>query len=243
MSGATSRPARRDDNQAKHPPAQVDRDCGMPRACAGRRAGNSRGGVYGDRVGLSHAAWGRQAAAPRRFGHSGPLPPRLPSRARCSAHKKANGVDAGVKHTVLLVGPGARRRALTSNLEFLGMEILFANNWLQARRTLEARTDIAVAVTALTLGDGNWCDVVQHVAQNDFQTAVVVVSRTGSARLWAELLWRGVHDLLVEPLNDCEVRQTIEGAVRAAEAARHRLRLPPAIPVRIVDPQPAQAVP
>jgi DNA-binding NtrC family response regulator len=124
--------------------------------------------------------------------------------------------------TALLVGPGARRRALTSNLESLGINVVYAGNWRQARRVLHARPEIAVAVTDLTLPDGNWCDVVQYAAQRDFQVAVVVVSRTGSERLWAELLWRGAHDLLVEPLSDGEIRQTVEGAARAAAAARQR---------------------
>lgn len=137
-----------------------------------------------------------------------------------------------MKNTVLLVGPGACRQALTSAIEVLGMEVLAVHDWRQARQALDARPDIAVAITALTLGDGNWCDVVQHAAQRDFQTSVVVVSRTGSARLWAELLWRGGHDLLVEPLNGCEVRRTIEGAVRAAEVARGRVTPPMAVPSR-----------
>lgn len=136
-----------------------------------------------------------------------------------------------MKNTVLVVGPGACRQVVTSSLAALGMETLFAHDWLSARETLDARPDITVAITALTLGDGNWFDVVQHAAQRDFQTAVVVVSRTGSARLWAELLWRGVHDLLVEPLNGREVRQTIEGAVRAAEAARNRMDARPRSPI------------
>jgi DNA-binding NtrC family response regulator len=127
------------------------------------------------------------------------------------------------KTTVLLVGRGSRRQTLTSNLEVLGMEILFANDWRQARQLLQTNPEVAVAVTDLTLPDGNWCDVVQFAAQQDFQTSIVVVSRTGSERLWAELLWRGAHDLLVEPLNDREVRQTVEGAARAAEAARNRV--------------------
>jgi DNA-binding NtrC family response regulator len=131
---------------------------------------------------------------------------------------------------VLLVGPGACRRALTSTIRILGMEALFVSDWKGARQALDAQPDITVAITALTLGDGNWCDVVQHAAQRDFQTAVVVVSRTGSARLWAELLWRGAHDLLLEPLNRREVHRTIQGAVRAAEAARSRMAPPAAAP-------------
>ena len=144
-----------------------------------------------------------------------------------------------MKKTVLLIGPGACRRVVTTNIKSLGMEMLFANDWRKARQTLEARPDITLAVTALTLVDGNWCDLVQHTAQRDFQTPVVVVSRTGSARLWAELLWRGAHDLLVEPLDDREVRRTIEGAVRAAEAARKHVR-GGASPVRYANPAPAQ---
>lgn len=137
-----------------------------------------------------------------------------------------------MKNTVLLVGPSACRQALTSTIEVLGMEALPVHNWRQARQALDADPDIIVAITDLTLGDGNWCDVVQHAVQREFQTSVVVVSRAASARLWAELLWRGAHDLLVEPLNGREVRRTIEGAVRAAEAARGRVAPSMAVPGR-----------
>jgi DNA-binding NtrC family response regulator len=143
------------------------------------------------------------------------------------------------KTSVLVVGPSSRRQALTSSLERLEMEILVAKDWRRAHQLLQAFPDVDVVVTDATLPDGNWCDVVQYAAQRDFQSAIVVVSRTGSERLWAELLWRGAHDLLVEPLDDREIRQTVQGAVRAAEAARNRAGLRPAAPGPVVVPQPA----
>ncbi|MEX2300654.1 MAG: hypothetical protein WD733_06940 [Bryobacterales bacterium] len=89
------------------------------------------------------------------------------------------------KTSVLVVGPSSRRQALTSSLERLEMEILVAKDWRRAHQLLQACPDVDVVVTDATLPDGNWCDVVQYAAQRDFQSAIVVVSRTGSERLWA----------------------------------------------------------
>ena len=38
-------------------------------------------------------------------------------------------------------------------------------------------------------------------------------------RLWSEALWRGVHDLLVEPYENFEVKRAVEGALRAVSCS------------------------
>jgi DNA-binding NtrC family response regulator len=114
--------------------------------------------------------------------------------------------------------PSARRRAFTSSFPPTGLKLLFANDCRQARELSRSHPDITVAITDLTLPDGNWCDVLDHTMHRDAPPSVVVVSPVGGERLWAEVLWRGAYDLLVEPFEGLEVRRTVEGAVRAASA-------------------------
>ena len=117
---------------------------------------------------------------------------------------------------LLVMSPSARRRALINQFAFADVEVLFAGDCRRAREVLGARADIDVAVTDLTLSDGNWRDVLEWTVHRDTPPPVVVVSPVGGERLWAEVLWRGAHDLLVEPVEGVEIRRSIEGAVRGA---------------------------
>jgi len=125
---------------------------------------------------------------------------------------------------LLIMVPGKRRRALAANLERAGLETLSASNCRGARELLRIRPDIAVAVTDLTLADGNWRDLLEYTIHRDVQTSVVVVSPVGGERLWSEVLWRGAHDLLVEPFEGLEIRRAVESAERAARAAEYGAR-------------------
>jgi hypothetical protein len=43
-----------------------------------------------------------------------------------------------------------------------------------------------------------------------------VSSPAADEHFWSEILWRGVHDLLVEPHDADQVRRAVEGAIRHA---------------------------
>jgi DNA-binding NtrC family response regulator len=130
---------------------------------------------------------------------------------------------------LLVMSPSQRRRALIPRFHRSGAEILLAGSCRRARQVLRTRADITVAVTDLTLNDGNWCDVLESTIHREVPTSVVVVSPVGGERLWAEVLWRGAHDLLVEPLEDLEVRRTLESATRASLAPSWAEAVPPGL--------------
>jgi hypothetical protein len=67
-----------------------------------------------------------------------------------------------------------------------------------------------------SLEDANWCDVLRAVVDYDPQANVVVVAPSSADEiLWSEVMWRGVHDMLVEPFTKIEAQRVLEGALRA----------------------------
>ena len=118
---------------------------------------------------------------------------------------------------VLLVMPSSERRSmLLSKLESVNAKFLAAESCRDARTVLRDQVDVNVIVTDTTLTDGNWCDVLNHVAHLGSRANVVVTSEIGDERLWSEVLWRGAYDLLLEPVEAREVQQVMEGALRAS---------------------------
>ncbi len=116
--------------------------------------------------------------------------------------------------------PRERWPQILSELDSLGIEALPAETCQQARRLLQDKPFVEVVLSDLSLIDGNWCNVFKHLIDNDIHASMVVVAQEADERLWSEVLWRGAHDLLVEPYEDGIVRRVVEGALRAAKLAR-----------------------
>jgi DNA-binding NtrC family response regulator len=93
--------------------------------------------------------------------------------------------------------------------------------WTAAATCREARERLSreplpnVVVTATSLPDGNWCDVLNLVVRSEADCAVVVCSPVADERLWSEAIWRGAYDLLVQPFDVPEVKRCVEGAHRS----------------------------
>lgn len=118
---------------------------------------------------------------------------------------------------VLLVMPYSERRSmLLSKLESVNFEFLAAENCQDARAVLGDHGNVSVVVTDTTLADGNWCDILNLVSRLGSRANVVVASEVGDERLWSEVVWRGAYDLLLEPVEVRDVRQVMEGALRAS---------------------------
>lgn len=115
----------------------------------------------------------------------------------------------------LLVMPPERRSPLLRSLQSLDFETLAVSTCNEARGLFRTSPPIEVVVTRVSLPDGNWCDVLRYLVDNDSSASVVVSSPRADEHLWSEVLWRGGYDLLVEPYENDEVRHTIEGALRA----------------------------
>ena len=113
--------------------------------------------------------------------------------------------------------PRERQSRIVDPLQSLEVEALSAATCQEARSLLETKPRVELVISDLSLPDGNWCDVFKHLIDNGVHAAMVVVARHADERLWSEVLWRGAHDLLVEPLDKTHVQRVVEGAVRALQ--------------------------
>ncbi|MDA1313275.1 MAG: hypothetical protein O2968_08070 [Acidobacteria bacterium] len=125
----------------------------------------------------------------------------------------------------LLVMPPECRSPLLRSIQSLDFEVLTVSTCSEARRLLQTSPPVKVVVTQVSLPDGNWCDVLRYLVDNDIRASVVVSSPRADEHLWSEVLWRGGYDLLVEPYETDEVRRTIEGALRAVDQSELQLAL------------------
>jgi DNA-binding NtrC family response regulator len=115
-----------------------------------------------------------------------------------------------------------RLKSLLTELKRLNLDILTVPTCRQARTLLRTRPPVDVVITDVTLADGNWSDVLREVVDTGTDTHVVVHASSPDAILWSEVLWRGVYDMLTEPYKEQEVRNVIEGAVRASREVAGR---------------------
>ena len=120
----------------------------------------------------------------------------------------------------LIVMPSERRSPLVAKLKALDIEALAVDNCQQARVLLQTRPPVDVVIAQVTLSDGNWCDIFKYLVDNDIQASLIVSSPQADEILWSEVLWRGAYDLLVEPYEGHELRNTLEGALRASQSTR-----------------------
>ena len=118
---------------------------------------------------------------------------------------------------VLLVLSCPERQArLAAILRGIGVDSLWVRRCWEARELLQTQPALDTVVTDATLEDGNWCDVLRAVVDYDPQASVVVVAPSSADEiLWSEVMWRGVHDMLVEPFTKKEAQRVLEGALRA----------------------------
>lgn len=118
---------------------------------------------------------------------------------------------------VLLVLPqGERRNTLLSHLESLKLTAAAVGTFREVRERLRDDPRVDIVITEVSLRDGNWCDVLGCVVSRGVDARVVVSSPVADERLWSEVLWRGVYDVLVEPYDPLEVRRILDGALRSA---------------------------
>jgi DNA-binding NtrC family response regulator len=115
-----------------------------------------------------------------------------------------------------------RLKSLLTELKSLNLDILTVPTCRQARTLLRTRPPVDVVITDVTLADGNWSDVLREVVDTGTDTNVVVHASSPDAILWSEVLWRGVYDMLTEPYKEQEVRNVIEGTVRASREVAGR---------------------
>ena len=125
---------------------------------------------------------------------------------------------------VLLVLSCPERQArLAAILHSLGVDLLGVRQCWEARALLQTRPPLLSVVTDATLEDGNWCDVLRTLVDYDPQAGVILIAPSADEMLWSEAIWRGVHDILVEPFTEAEAQQVVESVLRVAGAQQHSL--------------------
>ena len=118
------------------------------------------------------------------------------------------------KASVVLV-MGRRDSALEgirSQLDLLGVAVWSAAN-LQEFRRFMYESPAAVVISGVSLADGNWCDVLTSTVRIGPSAKVVVYSRAADERFWCEAIWRGVHDVLTEPVSSEDLRRLLDSDV------------------------------
>jgi two-component system NtrC family response regulator len=118
------------------------------------------------------------------------------------------------KVRVLAVSPNeADIRTLSRILGHSAWTLDAVPSLAEARQFL-ANNFTRVVLCEQKLADGEWKDLLDEVAGFEQPPQLIILSRTGDERLWAEVLNRGAWDVLVKPYHPQEVYRTVHGAWR-----------------------------
>ena len=105
---------------------------------------------------------------------------------------------------VLIAMPAPRRLGLLGMLERHGMKTDTADNFRDGLEMIQEQAFDLLFVDA-ELPGGPWHSLLETIRSSTINCEVVVCSRCGDEKLWAEVLQRGAYDLLPEPLVESEV--------------------------------------
>ena len=113
---------------------------------------------------------------------------------------------------VLVVMPAQRRLGLLPILEQSGMEVYVVGNFRYAQQKLAEQSYDLLFVDA-ELPGGSWQHLVEYISTSGKKCEVIVCSRCGDERLWAEVLQCGAYDLIPEPYDEHEVARIARSAI------------------------------
>ena len=120
--------------------------------------------------------------------------------------------DFSSHERVLAVIPQENDLAVLSRiLGHSAWTILSAMSVSEAQRLLVTER-VHVVLVDRKLTDGDWKDVLVITADMPDPPQLIVISRDGDERLWAEVLNLGAWDVLVKPFHPKEVFRTIHAA-------------------------------
>ena len=122
---------------------------------------------------------------------------------------------------VLVAIPKGSQSQLLPHLKSMEVEVVAVETCWQVR-DLVATHPVDLVITDMTLPDGNWCDILKHLVDNNTRASVVVAATTATDSLWAEVFWRGAYDLLIEPYQGHEVRHVVWSALRATMRSKEQ---------------------
>lgn len=114
---------------------------------------------------------------------------------------------------ILLVMSPQRRGQLLKILADYGFELFVAGGFQEARKKLAGPASYDLVFADAELPDGSWRDLLQFVVDSERTCEMVVSSRCGDERLWAEVIQCGVFDLIPEPYEQQEILRIIRSAL------------------------------
>jgi DNA-binding NtrC family response regulator len=113
---------------------------------------------------------------------------------------------------VLFVSPHSEDAdRLSQILGPLPVELDHAEDLEHARHMLR-QEPYPVILTEADLPDGAWFDVLDLARRVSPGARVIVTTRFADAKLWIDVLGRGVFDLLAQPFYPTEVRRILASA-------------------------------
>jgi DNA-binding NtrC family response regulator len=130
--------------------------------------------------------------------------------------------DFGSNVRILTISPQQTDQAVLSRI--LGHSAwthVTASTVSEAARHL-ANSHFHVVLAERKLPDGDWTDIVELTSGMNERPQVIVLSRDGDERLWAEVLNLGAWDILIKPFHPKEVYRTIHSAWQHGSSVRRR---------------------
>jgi len=113
---------------------------------------------------------------------------------------------------ILVIVPSPRRLRLLTILERNGMETIAAGDFRDGQLKLQEQSYDLLFVDA-ELPGGPWHGLLPAVVASGKNCEVIVCSRCGDERLWAEVLQCGAYDLIAEPFEEEEVTRIAQCAL------------------------------
>ena len=121
---------------------------------------------------------------------------------------------------ILLVMPPERRARMQRLLSEDDIDLNFAEGIADAQGKLSGPARYDLAFVDSELPDGSWRDLLQFVVASRKGCEMVVCSRCGDERLWAEVIQCGAFDLVPEPMERQEIRRIMHSALESHYLAR-----------------------
>jgi two-component system response regulator PilR (NtrC family) len=113
---------------------------------------------------------------------------------------------------VLAVSPHDGDLAVLSRILSHSAWTLLTVGCVTEARNLLQKNHVHVVLTERRLSDGDWKSILDLTAEQQDSPQLVVLSKDGDERLWAEVLNLGAWDILIKPFHPKEVYRTIHAA-------------------------------
>jgi DNA-binding NtrC family response regulator len=109
---------------------------------------------------------------------------------------------------------------IREQLEQLNVALQAVDSLQEFRQRIRLDEPAEVVITGVSLPDGNWCDVLTSTVRAGSRARVLVCSQEADERFWSEAIWRGVHDILVEPFTTEYLRRSVEIRYQGAQKSK-----------------------